>query len=68
MAQIIVAQPVVQSQPSQVEVNPDNIWVVNEFSLFKNLYGGALVKFDSLASMPSVEDAIPIMNNLQDLQ
>lgn len=64
MVQYVMVNPIVQSQPLLMRDDHDNICVVNESSLVKNLDGGILVEYNSLASMPHLEDSSPIINNL----
>jgi len=60
---------VVQPKP-----NHDNVCVVHESSIVKNINidvsndGGVLVDSDSLTPMPSLEDVTPIVDILQGLQ
>jgi len=47
---------------SSLLVNHDNICVVNESSLVKNLGGRVPVEFDFLVGMHSLEDVTPIFS------
>jgi len=44
--------------------NHDNISIVNESSLVRNLVGDMLVEFDLLAGMSLLKDVTPIVNSL----
>jgi len=45
-------------------IHRDNICVINEYSLVKNLYSDMLVESDSLVDMSSLEYVTLIINNL----
>jgi len=49
-------------------INHDNICVVNESSLAKNIDGSVFMKYDSLAGTHSLENVTLIVNSLPDLQ